>query len=68
MLVAVGLVMAIQPLGAPAHLPQKWDLLTSGHLYGLMDWFDLILHSGMLVLAVGYTLWLATVKLLGRRI
>lgn len=44
--------MAVLPLGEKPHLVQKLELLYHGHLYGFMDWFDLMLHGLPLTAAI----------------
>jgi hypothetical protein len=45
--------MALLPFGETPHLWQKLLLLKDGYLHQPMDWFDLVLHGGpLLVVAV----------------
>lgn len=53
----LGVVMAVMPISEEPHLVQKVKLLLAGHLYGLMDWFDLVLHGGPLLFALLFLIY-----------
>lgn len=49
-LIAVAVFLAIAPFGQTPHLVEKWRMLLGGTLRRPIDWFDLVLHTGPLVL------------------
>ncbi|MCB1165264.1 MAG: hypothetical protein KDK37_13945 [Leptospiraceae bacterium] len=53
----LAIFMALMPIGSEPHLWQKLNLLFHGWLHGGMDWFDLILHGGPLLGAIGYGIY-----------
>lgn len=57
-LLVVGVVLAVSPIGQEPHLLQKLTLLWNGWLHKPLDWFDLALHSVPLLVALGYGVWL----------
>ena len=54
---SLAIIMAVMPIGETPHLVQKLELLSKGWLNKAVDWFDLLVHGGLLVVALVYTVW-----------
>ncbi|AOW11910.1 hypothetical protein LPB72_02255 [Hydrogenophaga crassostreae] len=56
LLIAVALWLAVAPISPEPHLIEKLRMLSQGELSNPLDIFDLLLHSGPLVL-LAVRLW-----------
>lgn len=61
-LLVLALMLGIAPLGSQPHLVEKTGMLMSGDLVKPIDIFDLLLHSGFLVLLILKVIRMAIVK------
>ena len=55
-------VLAVMPLGQKPHLIEKLEFLFQGTLTKPIDIFDLILHGGLILVTIGYLVYLMLQK------
>ena len=62
-LILVAILMAVLPFGEQPHLWQKLVLLKQGYLHQALDWFDLLMHGGPLLVVAGLLIWRVVQKM-----